>query len=37
MQVTETTAEGLKREYVIVVPATDIESKLVSRLNQLGP
>ena len=36
MQVTETTAEGLKREYVIVVPATDIESKLVSRLNQLG-
>lgn len=36
MQVTETTAEGLKREYVVVVPATDIESKLVSRLNQIG-
>ena len=36
MQVTETSAVGLKREYVVVVPATDIESKLVSRLNEIG-
>jgi trigger factor len=36
MQVTETSAEGLKREYTVVVPATDIESKLVTRLNQIG-
>jgi trigger factor len=36
MQVTETSAVGLKREYIVVVPATDIESKLVSRLNEIG-
>ncbi len=33
MQVTETVNEGLKREIKIVVPATDLEAKLVKRLN----
>lgn len=36
MQVTEINAEGLKREFSVVVPAGDIESKLVSRLSQIG-
>lgn len=36
MQVNETSAEGLKREYKIVVPANDIEDKLVGRLNEIG-
>lgn len=36
MQVTETSAEGLKREYNIVVPAGDIENKLVGRLTEIG-
>lgn len=36
MQVTETSAEGLKREFTVVVPADDIESKLVSRLSQIS-
>ena len=36
MQVTQTNAEGLKREYRISVPAADIEDKLVARLNQVG-
>jgi len=36
MQVTEISAEGLKREYRINVPAADIEGKLVARLNEVG-
>ncbi len=36
MQVTETSAEGLRREYDIVVPAGDIEDKLVGRLTEIG-
>ena len=36
MQVTEISAEGLKREYRISVPAADIEGKLVARLNEVG-
>lgn len=36
MQVTETTAEGLKREYKIVIPADDIDGKVTSRLNEVG-
>ncbi len=36
MQVTETNTEGLKREYTVVVPAADFESKFVARLIQLG-
>lgn len=32
MQVTETTTEGLKREYRVVVPAADLEARLNDRL-----
>lgn len=36
MQVTETSNEGLRREYTIVVPKDDIEGRLVARLNEVG-
>ncbi len=36
MQVTETLAEGLKREYRIVVPAADIEGRIDDKLDELG-
>jgi trigger factor len=36
MQVTETSVDGLKREFRIVVPAGELEDKLVSRLDELG-
>ena len=36
MQVTETTNEGLKRAYKVVVPAADIESKLTARLGEIA-
>ena len=32
MQITETLNEGLKREIKVVVPKSDMESRLVSRL-----
>lgn len=35
MQVTETVNEGLKRELKIVVPATDLDSRLQNRLSEL--
>jgi trigger factor len=35
MQVTETLADGLKREYRVVVPATDLETKVAARLDDL--
>ena len=35
MQVTETAAAGLKREYRVVVPATDLEAKVQERLDDL--
>ncbi|MGQ4272660.1 trigger factor [Terrihabitans sp. B22-R8] len=35
MQVTQTLSEGLKREFRITVPATDLESRVSSRLNDL--
>jgi trigger factor len=35
MQVTETGAEGLKREYRVVVPATDLEARVKERLDDL--
>jgi trigger factor len=35
MQVTETAAAGLKREYRVVVPATDLESRVNARLDEL--
>ncbi|GGD22623.1 trigger factor [Aureimonas glaciei] len=34
MQVTETKAEGLKREIEIVVPASDLEARLQTRLHE---
>ncbi|MCY4238806.1 MAG: trigger factor [Rhodospirillaceae bacterium] len=36
MQVTETAAEGLKREYKISIPASDINGKMTTRLNEVG-
>src|SRR6185312_5853611 len=35
MQVTETSSEGLKREYKIVVPKGDLEARRNSRLAEL--
>ncbi len=35
MQVTETLSEGLKREYRVVVPAAELESKVSARLEQM--
>jgi len=36
MQVTETSNEGLRREFKVVVPAADINDRVNSRLTQLG-
>nr|WP_322097258.1 trigger factor [Pelagibius sp. Alg239-R121] len=36
MQVTETQAEELKREYTIVIPATEIDEKIDGRLKELS-
>jgi trigger factor len=36
MQVVETSADGLKHEFRIVVPAGELEDKVVSRLDELG-
>jgi trigger factor len=36
MEVTETVAEGLKREFRILVPAGELEDKVTSRLDELG-
>src|SRR5579872_293006 len=36
MQVTETSAAGLKREYRVVVPATDLEAKVSERLDEIN-
>src|SRR6516225_11036062 len=35
MEVTETAAAGLKREFRVVVPATDLEAKVNARLDDL--
>ena len=35
MQVTETLVDGLKREFKVVVPATELDGRLVERLNSL--
>jgi trigger factor len=35
MQVTETLSEGLRREYRVVVPATDLDTKVNERLAEL--
>src|SRR5438552_4290243 len=36
MQVTETGAEGLKREFKITVPATEVEDQISRRLGEIG-
>ena len=36
MQVTETLADGLKREFKVIVPAQDIEKKLSERLTRMA-
>jgi trigger factor len=36
MQVTETAADGLKREYAITVPAGDLEQEITRRLGEIG-
>jgi trigger factor len=36
MQVTETAADGLKREYTITVPADDLEREISRRLSEIG-
>jgi trigger factor len=36
MQVTETSADGLKREFKIVIPAGELETQISNRLTQLG-
>jgi trigger factor len=35
MQVTETATDGLKREFRVIVPATDLEAKVAERLDDL--
>jgi trigger factor len=35
MQVTETVSEGLKREFQVTVPASDLEARMAGRLNEL--
>lgn len=36
MTVTETSAEGLKREFKITIPASEVEDKITRRLDELG-
>jgi trigger factor len=36
MQVTETLSDGLKRNYTVVLPAADLESRRMERLTTLG-
>src|SRR6195256_3324632 len=36
MQVTETSAEGLKREFKITVPATEVQDQISRRLGEIG-
>ncbi len=36
MQITETSADGLKREFMIVVPADELETEISRRLGELG-
>ena len=36
MNVTETSAEGLKREFKITVPASEVDEKVTRRLGEIG-
>jgi trigger factor len=35
MEVTETTSEGLKREFRVTLPATDLDARVIERLNEM--
>jgi trigger factor len=37
MQITETVSEGLRREYRIVVPMSDLDRKVTARLEEMQP
>jgi trigger factor len=37
MQITETRSEGLRREYKIVVPMSDLDQKVVAKLEEMKP
>lgn len=36
MQITETSSDGLTREFTIVIPSAEIETKLTDRLTEIG-
>ncbi len=36
MNVTETSTEGLKREFTITVPASEVEDKITTRLGEIA-
>ena len=36
MQITETSNDGLKREFKVVIPEGDVQKRVDSRLQQLG-
>ncbi|MGA7674336.1 MAG: trigger factor [Rhizomicrobium sp.] len=37
MQITETVSEGLRREYTVVVGATDLEERLTGKIEEIRP
>ena len=37
MQITETVSDGLRREYKIVIGATDLDQKLTGRIEEMKP
>lgn len=37
MQITETVSEGLRREYKVVVAASDLDSRLVGKIEEIKP
>jgi trigger factor len=37
MQITETVSEGLRREYKVVVPKADLDTRLTGRLEEMKP
>jgi len=36
MQITETSADGLRREFKVVIPAQDIDARVKSKLSEIG-
>lgn len=37
MQITETVSEGLRREYKVVVAATDLDNRLIGKIEEIKP